>query len=489
VPLSLLQVVVDMPHDQLGKEIGDLRASEFLFASSSSDTEVAFKHALIQTVAYEGMLRKQRRDLHAQVVGAMESLFADRLDEFTERLADHALRGESWETAVSYAFKAGDRAIGRWAWREAITFYDNAIQALEHLPETPNTMQLSIEARLRLRVALPGVADLPRIARCLDKAREFAETLEDRERLAEIDTSKCLTLTKMGLLDQAVEAGRQGFTFSRDLQNKGPLLNASFALAQAYWYQGEFHRAETLVTEMLPDIRGEFQLRQTGTTGTASLLSFVCLAKTYAVTGQFERAFATIAEARRVAEDSNKPFDLSYCKVGLGFCLLANNEPWSAVKELEGALHLARAGDIGLLIPSSQRYLGRAYAQTARLQEARDLLLDAIERTTVSGLLGMRLWSSAALGLTELLASTPTARETLLTTLEAARRYGFRPLEAHVMRLIANLCAVTPKQAKDAETWYQRSIRLTDELGMKPEGALARRDLAGLLHRIGRIPA
>jgi tetratricopeptide (TPR) repeat protein len=425
------------------------------------------------------MLRKHRRELHARVMTAIETLFADRLDEFTERLADHALQGEVWERAVTYAFKAGDRAITRWAWRQAILFYDNAIAGLTHLPENEETTRLAMESRLRLRVALPGVADLPRIARCLEQAKDYAETLGDRSKLAEIETSQCLTLTKMGLLDQAIEAGRQGCRRSNELENRAAVLNANFALAQAYWYQGELLQSAQLLGECLPDLEGELKLKQTGTTGTASLLAFVCLAKTHAITGNFEQAFKAIEIAGEVASATRKPFDLSYGKVGRGFCLLMHNEPWAAVKELEEALKLARSADIALLIPSSQRYLGRAYALTGRLQEAEYLLRDAIERTTAAGLLGMRLWSSAALGLTEILLTRSSALETLLATLEGARRYNFRPLQALVMRLIGSFHAST-ENAKEADLWYARAIKLAEEVGTLPEAISARRELGEL---------
>jgi tetratricopeptide (TPR) repeat protein len=270
------------------------------------------------------------------------------------------------------------------------------------------------------------------------------------------------------------------------LAQRPRILNANFALAQAFWYQGEFQRAEELITTCLPDIRGERRLKQTGTTGTASLLSLVCLAKTQAIMGQSEKAFATIREANAVAESTGKPFDLSYGKVGYGFCLLMRNDPWSAVRELEDALNLARSADIALLVPSSERYLGRAYALTGRLQEARDLLTKTIERTAASGLLGMRLWSSAALGMTETLLRSAAAGETLMSTLEAARRYNFRPLQAHLMRLIGNLHAMSVEKHPQAiEPWYQRSIRLAKELGMSPEVAQGQRELAAYLQRMG----
>ncbi len=487
-PLNLLEAVADLPHDRLESELAQLQASEFIYeVSIALGKGYTFRHVLLQTVAYEEMLRKTRRELHVRVMVAMETLFANRLDELTERLAEHALRGEVWPAAVSYALKAGDRAMGHWAWREAIGFYDRAIEALTHLPENTETIRTAIQARLRLRVALPGVADLPRVALCLDEARRLAAPLGDQAQLAEIDASQCFTLTKMGRLDQAIEVGHQGYAMAHEFGDKGAILNASFALAQAWWYRGGFRQSEALVTLCLADVRGELRLKKTGTTGTASLLALVCLSKTYAITGQFEKAFATVAEARHVAQDTGKPFDISYCGVGAGFCRLVHGDLQGAAIELEEALRIARAADIALLIPSSQRYLGRAYALAGRLQEARDVLDEAITRTTAAGLLGMRLWSRAALAEAQLASTDGQARETLVDTLELAQRYGFRPLQVQLMRLIGNMNAIQDaRPAESAEPMYRHAIQLAHQLGMAPEEAQARRDLAAWLLLAGR---
>src|SRR5207302_4960369 len=108
----------------LKRELVELEKAEFLHELNlATGTEYTFRHALTQAVAYDEMLRKHRRDLHGRLVIAMQEIFVDRLDELTERLADHALRGEVWDAAAAYTLKAGDRAIGRWAWRDAIAFY------------------------------------------------------------------------------------------------------------------------------------------------------------------------------------------------------------------------------------------------------------------------------------------------------------------------------------------------------------------------------
>jgi class 3 adenylate cyclase/tetratricopeptide (TPR) repeat protein len=489
VPLRLLQAVADLPRDELERELMQLQKAEFLYELNlPAGTEFTFRHALIQAVAYEEILRVHRRDLHARALVAMEELFAQRLDELTERLADHAIRGEAWEAAASYSLKAGDRAIARWAWREAIVFFDRAIEALKHLPDGVDKVRRSIEARLRLRVALPAAADLPRWARCLDEARALASASGDHLKLAEIDTGKCIALTKMGLLQPAIEAGQQGHAAAATFGVPATLLNASFALAQAYWYHGDFGQSEKLLTHCLQHVHGEMRLANTGTTGTASVLHLVCLTKTYAICGELAKAGAAIAEARRTADEIRKPFDIIYSRVGKGFHLLLQDQPLEAVTELEEALRLARAGDIALLIPSSMRYLGRAYVLTGRLGDARELLREALERTTAQGLLGMRLWSSAAMALVQLRSSAITeARETLFATLELARQYGFRPLQANLMRLIGNLHDWGGERQPDvAEPWYRRAIVLADELGMRPEAAQARRDIAISLYRAGR---
>ena len=71
------------------------------------DLEYTFKHALTHEVAYGSLLHDRRRALHAQIVGAIERVYADRLSEHADRLAHHAFRGEMWEKALHYLREMG----------------------------------------------------------------------------------------------------------------------------------------------------------------------------------------------------------------------------------------------------------------------------------------------------------------------------------------------------------------------------------------------
>ena len=74
------------------------------------DPEHMFRHVLIQETVYDSILRRQRRELHAQVAKAIEAMYGDHLDEFVGALAYHYARAEQWDEAFTYLARAGDQA-------------------------------------------------------------------------------------------------------------------------------------------------------------------------------------------------------------------------------------------------------------------------------------------------------------------------------------------------------------------------------------------
>ena len=87
-------------------------------------------------MAYGGILHERRRALHARIVEAMEQRYAERLTEQVEQLAHHALRGEVWEKVLLYCRQAGTKALARSANREAVAYFEQALGALTHLPDS-----------------------------------------------------------------------------------------------------------------------------------------------------------------------------------------------------------------------------------------------------------------------------------------------------------------------------------------------------------------
>src|SRR5262249_47977623 len=160
VPWSLLQAIADAPEEGLHRGLGQLQATEFLYETSLfPEHAYTFKHALTHEVAYSSLLQERRRVLHTRIVEAIAGLSADRLTEQVERLAHHALRGEVWDRALAYCRQAGAKAATRSAYREAVAYFEQALTALQHLPEHRETLEQAVDLRLDIRNALIALGE------------------------------------------------------------------------------------------------------------------------------------------------------------------------------------------------------------------------------------------------------------------------------------------------------------------------------------------
>ena len=92
--------------------------------------------------------------LHARIVEALEALAGDRVTEQVERLAHHALRSEVWDKAAGVLSAGWGESYGAVSHREAVEYFEQALSALTHLPETRDTREQAIDLRLALRAAL-----------------------------------------------------------------------------------------------------------------------------------------------------------------------------------------------------------------------------------------------------------------------------------------------------------------------------------------------
>ena len=470
VPHDILAATADLTERALVEQLRALQAAEFLYeVTSSAGQEYTFKHGLTQTVAYESMLRRQRRELHARVLLALEEHAADRADELTDTLAEHAMRGEVWQRAVELTMRAGHRANTRSAWTAAVAFFDQALEALSHLPETPQTLRQGIDTRLGLRVALGPLTRMDRVLQVLEEAAGIAQRLGDLPRMTQIDVSRCVFQTILGHLDDAIAVGTSSVREAARLEEPAPRLNASYALAQAHWFAGHFAEAERVLEVNLPLLRGQMRLRSAGTTGSISVLSLVCLSKTYAITGAFEHASELAAEAQAIAAETRKPYDLTYGQIAAGFAHLLAGRAEEAVADLVIALDHCRSGNVPVLIPSVARYLGRAYAQVGRSDEAHDLLDDTIEHCRSQSMVALSIWCGLASGHAHLEGGThDDAISRLEHSVDLARAHSYRPAEAHGWHLLAR-SHFAQGRIVDARRALLSAEKLAFELGMRPE--------------------
>jgi class 3 adenylate cyclase/DNA-binding CsgD family transcriptional regulator len=147
--LRLLNAVWDGP-GLLAPHLEELKRLEFVFAQTSADEPVyVFKHALTQDVAYESLLHSRRQALHAAAGRALESQFADRLDEVVDRLAYHYAKTDDAVKAVEYQIRFAEKAAKLYANVEASRALEQALPFVERLPVDERERRL-IDVLVRL---------------------------------------------------------------------------------------------------------------------------------------------------------------------------------------------------------------------------------------------------------------------------------------------------------------------------------------------------
>jgi predicted ATPase/DNA-binding SARP family transcriptional activator len=94
-----------------------------------------FNHDLIRLAVHTGVSAERHRGLHLQVGKALEAMHAQRPESngIVGEIAKHFYESGQWERALDYALLAGQRAWASYAKREAIAFYQMALEMAEKL--------------------------------------------------------------------------------------------------------------------------------------------------------------------------------------------------------------------------------------------------------------------------------------------------------------------------------------------------------------------
>ena len=393
VPYALLAAIAEQPEEALRRGLAHLQEAEFLYETQLfPDLEYTFKHALTHDVAYAGLLGERRRALHAAVVAAIERLHADRLVEHVERLAHHARQGEVWDKAVRYLRQAGTKAFLRSANREAATCFEQALDALRRLPETPDAIAESLDLRFDLRNALVPLGELGRMGALLDEAEALAEAVGDQRRLGRALNYKVIQFAQAGDFAAALQAGLRALAIGESQADVAIQVVANGYLGRAYVARGECRegvRHCEAALALIPEGLAQERFGQAAIQG-----SFVrdTLAMALGALGRFAEAFGRLREAMHIAEEAGHVYSLLFPLFGLGTLKLDQGDFAGAVAPLERGLDLCRTREVPLLLHDFAWALGAAYHGTGRRAEGVALMEDAArglaERTVRCGGVG-----------------------------------------------------------------------------------------------------
>jgi tetratricopeptide (TPR) repeat protein len=124
---ALLREVAELDETALQASLDRLADADLLFVEGAPpQASYRFKHALIQDAAYDSLLKSRRLALHRRAAEVLRD-DPDRAAVEPEVIAHHFTQGGLDELAIEWWGRAGDQALRRSAFQEAIAHLGKAI--------------------------------------------------------------------------------------------------------------------------------------------------------------------------------------------------------------------------------------------------------------------------------------------------------------------------------------------------------------------------
>jgi tetratricopeptide (TPR) repeat protein len=467
--------------------------------SLEPDLEYIFKHALTQEVVYNGLLKKERREIHERTALVMEKLFRDRLSEFFETLAFHFAQGQSVYKAVDYLMKSGEKSLKRYAIEESHQYYQEGFDLLKNKPsmtEEENRLLIDLLVRWayvfyyrgdfnglvslfrdheRLAESLTHKAELGMFYAwfgfglwCNGKARsayeylckalKIGEEIEDRRVIGYACTWLSWTCAELGPLEEALAFGQRAQEISRFFESDPYLYFKSLAgIGFVYYQSGETKKALEAGKALLDYGERYSNIR-------SLVLGHADMGGGYALRGDYHSAIECLESGTQIAVD---PFYSQVTRLYLGMCYLFTNQLDKAETSLEEVATYSEKFGAGWIGTQASILMGALLIAKGQMNQGLKLLekgqRDCLEnqRRTVYArseyILG-KVYSQIAEGSGSISLST------------MAKNIGF---------LVKNV----PFASKKAEDHFDQAIEVAKEIGAKGTMGMAYLDL-GLLYRM-----
>ena len=229
--------------DELKSRLLNLQELEFIYEKSlSPELEYIFKHALTQEVAYNSLLLKKRKEIHARIGKAIEEIYDERPEELYEILAYHYSQSEQTKKALYYLQLSGEKSTRNHSLNEAIRFYRQAIEILNKQPETQEIKEKKINVLLSMAIPL-RVSGYPQNSlRFLKEGERLAKEIGDEKILANFFSLIGNLYGTRGDIQLSQRYGEECFEQSKKIQDVEFMAPAAYDLCNVYMFIGEYSK-------------------------------------------------------------------------------------------------------------------------------------------------------------------------------------------------------------------------------------------------------
>jgi class 3 adenylate cyclase/tetratricopeptide (TPR) repeat protein len=334
----LLERIADI-QGQIEGRLRELKAIELIYEKALfPELTYMFKHALTHDVAYHSLLLQRRKELHRLIGLAIEELYAERLAEHYEVLAHHFVRAEDWTKALEYLMRSAEKAAMAFANREALAFYDQALEASRNLGDLANarTLMTIHQARANLYFVLSDYE-----AARVEGQRSAALARQTGDSLGE-----AVALAGVGLASRWAHRFDEGIAYARQAIEIATDIDAKAVLATGHFTIGVINTSRGRLDEARAELDYALHMSQTASDVAFHALSLTFLGFLENWGGQFSEAARLSSHALGIAREHGLAVPLLQSSFGYAVSLIGKGDYEAALATLEEGLAFSeKVGD------------------------------------------------------------------------------------------------------------------------------------------------
>jgi tetratricopeptide (TPR) repeat protein len=465
---ALAMRVTQRPDEALQHGLANLRLGEFIYEQPllTDIVEYSFKHALTHEVAYNSLLTERRKLLHERAGQALESMFAEHLDDHLGELARHYQRSGNTAKAIEYLQRAGAQAVARSAHAEAIGLFTAALQLLKSMPETPGCMQQELALQLALGSALSAVKGLsaPETGLAFERASELCRQLGAAPHLFAVLIGLSIFYRVRAELHRAYELAQQALAIAELECDAVSLVEANLILGVALLLLGDLAGAQSQFERAIavpePEHPPSYHTPYDPRVISSCWAAFVTLHLGYP-----DQALVKSREVLASARKLSHPFTLVGVVELFGFFHRLHGEGEESLALSDEVLRLATEHGFQQYVALALKGRGCSLIEMNRSEEGIALLRDGLSAQRATGMYQYQTAVLVALG--EGCGKAGRTAEGLAAVAEglaAADRTGERVSEAELYRvkgdLLMQATPAVPNAAAEAESCFRQAIEI-----------------------------
>ena len=496
---ELLRDVAGLDDSALQPALERLTKVDLLFVEGAPpQANYRFKHALIQDAAYDSLLKSRRQALHRRAAELLRDN-PDRATAEPEVIAHHFTQAGLDDTAIEWWGKAGDQALRRSAFQEAIAHLGKAIAMADRagvtgrraaggpVAPTQHLTQLHVAYGNAL-IAARGYS-APETAEAFARARESASGDEDAPGRLAADYGLWASSYMRGDLP-SMRAHAEAFLGDVEARPDSPEASVAHrAAGMTCWFAGEYREARSHLERALalfePGRDDDLAFHFAWDPGVAAMAS---LAIASWALGEVDRAISLIDRMQTGIAALTHVGTLALGRMHAAmFELMRGDHPRAARNAFELA-RLAREHDLNLLRAFGVFLQGWAASQSGApadgledMRRGAELLREQ-NALLYDGLLKVVLAEAEALA-----GDSGRAIAIIDEALATSNRTGYRAFEAELHRARGEtLLKRDPANPTPAEEAFLTAIAIAQQQGTQSFGLRAALSLARLYQSTGR---